>query len=261
VKTIRTGIIFFLVAVTGNSQNFMPETLIRKQADFMTTDHLGNVYLICPDGLYQYNSKGALLHFFSDKSFGRISTIDASDPLKILIYNRDFRKAYLLDDKLSVQSVLNLDDLGIGLPELICTSRHDGYWVYDQQLQRLIKYNSNLQKIIEGEILSSKIENLNPDFITETSEWILMNNVKDGIILLDRYGTYFKKIPLQDISTFQAEENFVYYYREGKLIRHDLSRAVKEEMPIPGMNNLRTVRIEKNRLYALSNEDLQIYSF
>src|ERR1700754_3885044 len=67
-------------------------------ARFMTTDELGNVYLVRQDnGLIRYNNNGDSTGNFRSIQNGDLEWIDATNPLRILLYYPAFSKVILLD--------------------------------------------------------------------------------------------------------------------------------------------------------------------
>ena len=68
-------------------------------------DNLDNVYVInSSDQVKKYNSNGDSVAVFNNvKKFGKLSFIDASNPLKLLLYYKDFSTIVTLDRLLSQQ--------------------------------------------------------------------------------------------------------------------------------------------------------------
>ncbi|MDD1475334.1 hypothetical protein MEO41_29325, partial [Dolichospermum sp. ST_sed4] len=68
----------------------------------------------------------------SDKSIGNIGFVDASDPLKILLFYRDFGQIRFLDNSLSPQgNTILLDNIGFGSSTMVCSSDQNGIWLYE----------------------------------------------------------------------------------------------------------------------------------
>lgn len=243
------------------SQNWRIINTIIKPFTFFTTDKLGSLYLVGNDGLFAFNDSAEIISGFHDKSFGTISYVDATDPLKILVYNYDFKKVFILDNKLSLQVSFSLYDLGIVQPELVCTSLNNGYWVYDGQQKRVLKFNSDLQKEFEGEQLSNYAEQLNPTYIVESSQWIFLNNASSGIIVLDRYGTYYKTLRPETNSPIQVYNNRLYYLTEGKLHSIDVKSNEEAELNIPPVKDAFQARIENKRIFIAGKDSVSIYEF
>ena len=61
-------------------------------------DAFGNVYVINAMQISKYNALGILQKSFSVKRYGKIDFVDASNPLKILVYYKDFQQVLFLDE-------------------------------------------------------------------------------------------------------------------------------------------------------------------
>ena len=75
------------------------QKLPAKNASF-ATDYLGNLYLINDYNLSLYDSNGNFIKKFEEYKSGKISSIDVSNPLKILVYYADFMIVKVLDKTL-----------------------------------------------------------------------------------------------------------------------------------------------------------------
>ena len=82
-----------------------PEFILEKEydikADFISTDQLGNFYIIKNSELIKNNANNNQTLRYSNNLFGKISSIDASDPFRILVFNKDFNKIVFLDKNLT----------------------------------------------------------------------------------------------------------------------------------------------------------------
>ena len=114
---------------------------------FLTSDKLGNSYVVVENQLLQFDSKGKPLANYSENDLGELRYVDASNPMKILLFYPDFARLIILDSKLSPQSSINLRDLKINQPLTACNSSENGYWVYDREDDFLKKIDFNLKEI------------------------------------------------------------------------------------------------------------------
>ncbi|MBD0332705.1 MAG: hypothetical protein ICV66_08615, partial [Chitinophagaceae bacterium] len=55
-------------------------------------DNLGNLYVVTPtDQLKKFNSNGDSISVYNDvKRFGKLHSLDVSNPLKIILFYKDF---------------------------------------------------------------------------------------------------------------------------------------------------------------------------
>jgi len=228
----------------------------------LSTDNLGNAYIIFGNQLLQFSSTGAPKANYSESSLGELRSVDATNPLKLMLFYPDFSRLILLNAQLAVQSTIHLRQLGIQQAVIACNSMYGGYWIFDRQDFQLKKIDLNLQVIYQsGDLLSLTALNVNPNFLVENNGFVYMNDPVQGIFVFDRYGTYFKTIPIKIESGFQIIENELLYTYEEKLFAIHLKTFVEREILMPSHGTLKCVRIENQQLYLLTNDSLTFYSF
>src|SRR5687767_8767310 len=92
-------VIFFLFCtayVTGFAQtdsSFIPFKKIKGDITAFAADNFDNIYLLNSyDQLKKINSKGDSIAVFNNvRKYGKVAQIDVSNPLKVLLYYKDFR--------------------------------------------------------------------------------------------------------------------------------------------------------------------------
>ena len=107
-------------------------------------DKLGNLFLISQGGskITQYNKAGdSINHYDNVSSYGAISELDATNPLKLAIYYKDYGTIVVLDRFLSPVNTIDLRNAGIWEAETIATSYDNQFWVYDKQEAKIKKIN------------------------------------------------------------------------------------------------------------------------
>ncbi|HUR12081.1 MAG TPA: hypothetical protein VM012_11955, partial [Flavitalea sp.] len=75
-----------------NADSFrLVKTFVAEATDF-SVDQLGNVYLLLTNGqLKKLSSTGDSLAVFNEvRRYGKVHSIDVSNPLKVLLYYKDF---------------------------------------------------------------------------------------------------------------------------------------------------------------------------
>lgn len=230
----------------------------------LTTDNLGNAYLISENQLLQYDSSGNFLRSYSEFNAGNLQSIDASNPLKILLFYRDFTQINILDSKLALQTKIQLRDIGILQPLQICSSsNNDAIWIFDQQDFQLKRLNTQLQVTYEsGNINQMLGYDINPQFLTEDNNLIFLNNPKTGIIVFDNLGSYLKTIPIPNINSFQIIGDEFIYLKNGEVKSYNLKTLAEKTMLVPNLDTtVVSMRIGKQKLYLQRKDKLDLYSF
>lgn len=234
---------------------------IEIKADFFITDNLGNAYLIVGDELLKYDNAGNLSGKYSNKSLGKISFVDAGNPLNILLFYKDFSKILFLDNMLGEKgNPIKLQNYELEQASLVSASHNNGIWVYDRANFQLIRLDQQLKTVQQtGNLPQILGINLNPNFFMEYNNWLYLNNPETGILVFDIYGTYYKTIPVKNLKSFQVIDNTIFYYKENEFRSYHLKTMEESKIELPEQLPL-NVRIEKNRLYILQPEHFSIYS-
>lgn len=251
-------LLFSFVSPTTNRYNLVCKIPIDRGS--FTTDNLQNIYIYHGSSIKKYNSQGQLLYNYSNKSYGPITSVDVNDPMKMLVFYKDFPEIVLLDNTLSQNgNPFSPSDVGYSLTTLACTSHDNGVWLYDAQNFQLIRLDVNLNVSQKTGNLAQAIGiELNPDYLMEYNNYVYMNDSTQGILVFDSYGTYYKTIPVTGLKTFQVRENDLFYIAKNRIHAFHIKTSMEDETQAP--DTLATeVRIEKNLLYEKYNDTLRVF--
>jgi hypothetical protein len=228
---------------------------IKAKADFFTTDNFGNTYLVKGDEIKKFNPQGDLLKIFSAKNLGKITSIDASNPLRVLVFYKDFASILFVDDLLSQNGdVINLLDLSLEQSDVVCNSFNNGLWLFNRQNANLMRLDENLQTVANTGNLNRLLgTTLKPNFLLEYDGYIYLNNPTEGILVFDIYGTYFKTITLKNLTHFQVKENSLIYFTANELKSYNLKLLTEAAMSFKEVND---IRVEKENYYLFYKDSV-----
>jgi hypothetical protein len=232
--------------ITGNKILYV----IKQEFNLFTSDNLGNSYLVNGEELVKYNAVGKQLLKYSNKRYGEITAIDATNALKVLLYYKDFQQLVFLDSQLSQNGdAIALESLGYEQTDLVCTSFNNGFWIYNKQANELVRFNENSQQIAKTGNLKQLLQaELKPDYMIEHNSYLYLNCPDIGIYVFDMYGTFNRIISLKNLPAFQVSENIIYYYKQNKFCSYN-TKAFEEKCITYNDTLLKNVRIEKDRLF------------
>lgn len=228
-------------------------TIIENSFDFFKTNSMGNIFLIKDYSILQYNFEGKKIQTYSNSEFGKITSIDVSNPFRILVFYKDFNQLIFLDNKLSeISDHISLDNLGITEANAVCSSETGGFWVFNTNTFQLEKYNKNLNLLQSGTKMQSVIDrSLTPDFIDETGNNIYLGFKEKGIYLFDIYGAFIKFIPVKYKSGVKIiNENI--FYSSDSIYRYNTKNFETKTIDV-SFNSNNSFSIEKNRLFIGNN--------
>ncbi|HBF88806.1 MAG TPA: hypothetical protein DDX39_09205 [Bacteroidales bacterium] len=257
IKIISILILFLFVS----ANDFEKKSEIKFEGQYFTTDKLGFIYVVNKESIKKYTPEGILKHTYSNAKYSEISSIDATNPMRILVFYKEFNQVLFLDNTLSeIRSAISLDDLNVESPELVCSSYDSGFWVFNGFTKQLLYFNNNLQLIHKGvEIGSMLKENSLPTFIIEKNNQVFLNMSNQETFVFDRFGN-FKSIIYADIAKdFQVIDNNLYFFSNQHLIKLDHVLLKTDTLNIPIIENPIALRIESNYLFLANTNSIFVF--
>ena len=256
--------IFFITLLSFGEGSFKLAKSLPSKADFFSTDHIGNIYLVEKGVLTKYNAKLEHQSTFSRKDRGIIDFIDTTDPMKLLVYYPDFGTIDFLNSDLAEHSRLELNDYDIYRQTVVCRSHDNGVWVYDPDLTQLYKLDSELKISIRSQSFNQLFnKDVIPSYLNESEKWLVFTDSETGLYVFDRLGVYLKYISVKNVQNFQVFKNVIVYMHNGLIHQHNIVTGLDETIAIPTLENeiIKQLRLEQNLLYVLTNKSLIIFKW
>jgi hypothetical protein len=244
-------ILFTIMCFAFTKQEKDKPHTIKTKLDYVTVDNLGNVYVINGDELVKYSPTTKFFARYSNLKLGAISSVDATNPLKLVVYYRDFQQILFLDNQLSINSEqVSLEKLGHEQTELVCASANNSFWIYDKQNNELLRYNENSKKIANTGNLKQVLQtDIAPNFITECNGFLYLNCPENGIYVFDIFGAFSKLIALRDLKQFQVSENLIYYKKDSSFCSYDYKLFEETCKNFLGSATTLEMKYNNHRLY------------
>lgn len=257
---LRAAFLFLLLPLVSLGQELKLVKTIQGQFDYMTTDHIGRLYLAKGHELFLYYPDGSLKYQFSDLSRGEITQLDARNPMKLLLFYPNYSQIVFLDNTLSQsQPRVNLNTLQLELAQLACMSFDNGFWVYDPVSFRLVRFDQGLYVTNEVSNINQLVgAEINPNQMVEDDSWVYLNDPDHGVFVFDSFGTYSKLIAIKGAERIQVRPNGIFFEFEDKLVKYDLLNFEQTEIELP-VKEFHSVSIEKNRLYIQQKNAVLVY--
>lgn len=234
-----------------------------EKAEMLFTDRLGDVYTAKGDALVKYKSDGTLYRVYSNKSLGKITRVDATNPLKIIVFYQDLSRIVFVDNTLSESGeALRLENFEKEQVSQVCWSYDNGIWLYDP-------VNFNLSRLDQRLSINVDIRNLNqilgfapiPQWMEESGNHLYMSIPGKGILQFDIFGTYLRNIPIRDAEQFHVSGEFVLYRNKNQELNvYSMKSLQNTAWIIPGVT-FQDFSFVQNKLYLLQNDSLKAYQW
>jgi hypothetical protein len=244
-------------------QKFIFEQTIPGSYNSFNVDALGNMYLITStDQLKKIKPDGSLTAVYNDvKRYGKISTIDVRNPLKVLVYYKNYSAIVVLDKLLTFRNQIELKLLQFFEVNAIANTYDNNIWIYDEQ-------NFRIKKIDDKGVLLFDYPDLRNEFniapsaeklIDEDNQLYLIDQ-EQGVFIFDYYGAYNRNIPLKDLSHVAVEKNCLIGFTDTFMEVIQLKNLTTKKYALPILpEKIKSLKFVNNKLYVLTQKSINIY--
>ncbi|MHB1922384.1 MAG: NHL repeat-containing protein, partial [Chitinophagaceae bacterium] len=220
-----------------------PIRTIAVKALHFTTDHLGNIYFITPQNrVVKYSVQNDTTVSYNNYQNGQLIQVDATDPLRVLLFYQDFGIITLLDRQFSVLGQIDLHHLQIFKPDAIATSNDNKIWVYDEQEAKLMKLDENGNLVLETGDLRQVIGQLSTTrILLDRGGFVYLCDPVNGIDVFDDFGTFKNQLPFFHVRSLQVFHHQLTFLQGGTLIFYNQETFSEKSIRLPDPKNLKAI--------------------
>ena len=223
-----------------------------------TVDNLDNIYILnSRNQIKKYNANGDSVAIYNDvKKFGRATLIDVSNPLKILLYYRDFTTIVMLDRFLNAVNTIDLRKQNILQAKAIGQSYDNKIWVYDEienKLKKMDEDGKQLQETPDFRLLLGAAPS--PLKIFDENKYVYVYDSIYGVYVFDYYGSLKNNIMIDHWKNFKVVGKYIFGSRSDTLFRYEIATFRVDEWKMPeALYKNEAFNFTSSRLYALRKE-------
>jgi hypothetical protein len=188
------------------------------------SDKLGNYFVVNREGaLQKFDINGKVSFSYTNLRMGRITSFDAIDPMKILVFFRESQQLIVLDNTLSEISNVPLNQLEGRYFSSVARTLDGSMVLFDNYYELLLKTSDKLQ--IEDEsfpLFQEGFPGYKPQQMKSNSGNIVLNDPKRGFIIMDNYLDFRKFVPLLGAILIQVNDDELIYLKKDKLFKMDM---------------------------------------
>ena len=249
---------------TGSTASFLLTRTVAPDAVDFTVDNLGNIYVLTKyNQLKKLSPNGDSLAVFNDvRRYGKIATIDATNPLKILVYYREFTTIIELDRFLNIVNTIDLRKQNILQAKAVALAYDNNTWVYDE-LEARLKRIADDGTLVDQTTDFRQLFDLAPDptVIRDQGGYVYLYDPAKGVYVFDHYGALKTHIDLPGWLDFDVIDKSLLGRDDKKFYRYQLGTLDMKEEPVPAAYQGAThIRLAPAIIYVLKDTGLEIYS-
>ena len=270
VITTRTVFSFFMslclvhssFSLFSQANNYKLINSYETKVNYVNVDNFGNVYGVGDNQLVKLDKEGKFQQRYEEVKYGKIGSVDVSNPMKITVYYPDFMTAVVLDKFLSPLVTYSFFDLGYQTVTA-ASSSSDGYlWFYDNVSFTLKKIDETGKVKTQSQPVNQLIDKIiSPSFIVEKNGQVYVNDTMVGILMFDNFGAYSKTIPIHGLQKIQVLQDQIVYFQDKKLKSYNIITFDTKMVTLPDSNGVISAAIEKERIALLKADKIDIYKY
>lgn len=229
-----------------------------------TVDNLGNIYVLNSDNqLKKLSPRGDSLAVFNDvRKYGKITLIDATNPLKILVYYREFTTVVELDRYLNLINTVDFRKQNILQAKAIGLAYENNIWVFDEldaMLKRIRDDGNLVDQTVDFRQLFDSVPD--PTIIRDRGDLVYLYDPSKGVYIFDHYGTLKTHLDLRGWQDFNVIGKNLLGHDEHKFYRYEPGTLNMLEQPIPAdYAGAARIDITPTVIYVLKKTGLEVYS-
>lgn len=217
---------------------------IATQSQIVEIDNLGKVFVVDQRNVItNYKQDNTKLYEYANKRTGLVSTLDVSNPLKVLAFYDDFNRIKILDNTLSE---INDIDLNATYQDVSAAGMaNDGnVWIYDAVRFRLVKISENGNKLLESSNVNDfGISDVKINGIRDKGNYVVMVDPAKGIFIFDNLGQYVTRYEVRDgILSWQFDGGQILYYTKTGLKSYVINLKERRMIAVPPTSDRTTLK-------------------
>jgi hypothetical protein len=267
-KVLSLFILINILTVEIFSQNLTELTLtktIKGEFEYFMPDELGNLFGLTKNGqLKKYNNNLDSMGVFNDvRRYGKLFSISADNPLRTVLYFKEYRTILVLDRLLQVVNKIDLRKTGIFQVKAVAQSYDNLFWVYDEQDSKLKKINEEGKLVFATADLRLVFsEPIVPVNIFDFGGYVYIYDQKNGLFIFDYYGALKNRIALLDWKNVHPVGKQIVGIKANHLVTYIPGNIDTKEYPLPeNLLGYEQIHFTASGCFVLKNGSIYKYDW
>lgn len=227
-------------------------------------DNLDYLYIISSTGqVKKFNPAGDSVAVYNQfKNFGQLFSLDVSNPLKLLLFYKDFSTVVILDRFLAPLATLDLRRFSILQPGAVGLAYDNNIWVFDGYDNKLKKIDEQGNHLLETSDLRTVFNaGIDPQKIISDNGLVYVADTAAGVFVFDNYGTFKKKIVLKNWQSLAVNSNNLIGTTHETITVYNTGTFLQTQRRPPVFKPYVHAFATSNKFVRFSTDSLQIYQF
>jgi hypothetical protein len=254
---------FCFASIAQTDSSFVPFVKIKGDITAFAADNFDNIYLLnSSDQIKKIDGNGDSVAVFNNvRRYGKVAQIDVSNPLRVLLYYKDFSTVVVLDRLLSIRTTIDFRKQDIFQVQAVCLSYDNQIWLYDEFEHKLKKIDENGKLLFATSDFRQLFgEAFSFTSISDQDGFLYLYDKNKGVYVFDYYGALKNIFSLTGYDNFRAVGKFITGTRNDSLMRYYPANLLLQEVKLPEtFRKAQSILFTATKAYALKKDELDIY--
>jgi len=236
---------------------------IRGEFSSFEVDGMDNIYLLTKGHqLKKLDVNGDSVAVYNDvRKYGNPFLVDVTNPLRPLVYFKNFASIVILDRFLSKRDEINLRQQNIFAVKTLATSYDNMIWLFDEQDFKLKKIDYQGKVNLETNdwrLLFDPVPQ--PITIIDRENFVYLYDIEKGFYIFDYYGSMKSQLPFAGWQHVAVSGNQLYGFTGNVLNNYEINTMKMKKYTIPaGISGYEDIKAMNGKLYVLKKGELNIF--
>ena len=236
---------------------------IKGDFTYFNVDNLDNIYLLNKSNqLKKLTEAGDSVAVFNDvKKYGNPDYIDVTNPLKTLLYYKNYSTIVTLDRLLAPRNTINLRKQNIFYVNNVTLSYDNYMWIFDEEDYRLKKIDEEgkiLQSSTDWRMLFDSVPA--PVKMIDRDNFVYLYDPAKGFYIFDYYGGFKNRLAFLNWTNVEVNSTTVYGFGANKLYSYQLKSLQLKEYKLPKFfGSFEAIKVMNGKVYLLNEKGINIY--
>lgn len=254
------GLIMALPACGQDDSSFVLSKTYPGDFTYFTIDNLDNIYLLSnTNELKKISPDGDSIVFNEVRKYGKLFSIDATNPLKILLYYKNFSTIVVMDRFLNIRNTINLQQQNIFKAKAIAASYDNNIWVFDEGDATLKKIDDNGDVLMTTTDFRNLFDSIpSPSQIVDRDKFVYLYDSSKGFYTFDYYGGFKNRIPFLNWNSADVIANTLVGFSDHLLHQYKPGSFHLKDYTLPvSLNDALQIKAGNNKLFVLQKDGLR----
>lgn len=254
-------LILFLWSASVEAQHFIPQDSASISPPLAVSfDALGHLYVVTEAGsLNKYDKKLEVLQTYSSPTLNRITSLDATQMLKVFAFYESSQEFQFFDRFLTPSQTSQIKVAPFSHFNVAALSNDQMIWLFDENNIQLVKYNP----IQENLVLQVDLKYFLPERAEVKALKEYGNRLflwqDNEILVFDFLGNLISKLPIKINHSFQISNDQLYYAIDNEVYFFDLLTSEQKKYIISGVEDIRFVSLMDKKLVVITKQQIRIF--